>query len=298
MLLIFIILACMLFSSLFAMGSAVLFWGKQVLEVSDPSVIQSNPSLIAAYKYMQMVNHAGTFLLSGFIYLFFTDSQRIKRISTGRLPSQPQIWMVLLLIIISTPWISKVYEWNQSFSLSRWPSVEQWFKQTAQQSEDIMNAFLHQPSVKGTIANFLIIAILPALGEELIFRGILQPLLSEWWKNIHLSILITAVLFSLMHLDIFGFIPRLGLGIMFGYLYYFGATLWLPILAHFLNNSLALVASFLSEKHLTNIPYQEFGSVDNPWVNLLSFIFTIFIFVWFYQARTKTQLTRKEEHLL
>ena len=293
LLLMIIIMICMLFSSLFAMGTAVLIWGERVLQVSDPSIIKDSPSLIAAYKYMQMINHAGTFLLSGFIYLFIADKPRLKSLTSSKLPPQSQLWMLLLLIIISTPWISKVYEWNRTFSLSYWPSIEQWLERTAQQSEDMVNVFLHRASFIGALANVLIIAVLPALGEELIFRGILQPLLNQWWKNIHLSIMISALLFSMMHLDFFGFLPRLGLGIMFGYLYYFSANLWLPILAHFLNNFLALVVSFLSEKHITEIPYHEFGSVDNLWVNLFSFIFTLFIFAWFYKIRMKTLPSKK-----
>jgi membrane protease YdiL (CAAX protease family) len=98
------------------------------------------------------------------------------------------------------------------------------------------------------LMNFAVIAILPALGEEFLFRGVLQRLLHNWIGNIHVAIFIAAAIFSAFHLQFFGFLPRLVLGIFFGYLFFWSGNIWLAVLAHFLNNSLALTVIYLSDQ--------------------------------------------------
>jgi len=92
--------------------------------------------------------------------------------------------------------------------------------------------------------NILIIAILPAFGEELIFRGVLQKILSDLFRNKHAAVWVTALFFSAVHLQFFGFLPRLILGLAFGYLYLWSGTLWLPIIAHFVNNAVPALGAF------------------------------------------------------
>jgi hypothetical protein len=84
------------------------------------------------------------------------------------------------------------------------------------------------------------IAILPALGEELLFRGLIQHLISRWFRNSHVAIFGTAFLFSFIHFQFFGFVPRFLLGLYFGYLLFWSGSLWLPIVAHLINNGLAV----------------------------------------------------------
>ena len=91
----------------------------------------------------------------------------------------------------------------------------------------------------------MLIAILPALGEELFFRGIVQRIFISWTKNPLLGIIIGAFLFSFMHLQFYGFIPRFYLGIIFGLIYFWSGSIWLPILAHFLNNAAAVIILFI-----------------------------------------------------
>ena len=90
----------------------------------------------------------------------------------------------------------------------------------------------------------LVIAVVPAIGEELLFRGYLQQKLVNWLSNSHTAILITAFLFSAIHFHLQGIIPRFVLGVLLGYLFYWSNSLWLPILAHFVNNAQAVIFSY------------------------------------------------------
>jgi hypothetical protein len=91
---------------------------------------------------------------------------------------------------------------------------------------------------------------LPAIGEELLFRGVLQKLIQKMTGSSHWAIWITATLFSALHLQFFGFLPRLLLGALFGYLLEWTGTLWLPILAHFINNASGVIVFFITGEGL------------------------------------------------
>jgi membrane protease YdiL (CAAX protease family) len=95
------------------------------------------------------------------------------------------------------------------------------------------------------LLNVLMLAIIPALGEELVFRASLQKILGRWTGNYHLAIWLSAIIFSGIHFQFYGFFPRMFLGALFGYLLVWSGSIWLPILAHFLNNAMATVGAYV-----------------------------------------------------
>jgi membrane protease YdiL (CAAX protease family) len=123
----------------------------------------------------------------------------------------------------------------------------------------------------------LMIAILPAIGEEFMFRGLIQRLLKDWLGNIHLAIFISALLFSAMHMQFYGFFPRMVLGIMFGYMFYWTGSLWIPIFAHFIQNGLVVTVTYLGQQGIIGGDYENFGSTDNFLVILVSLLISAII---------------------
>ena len=118
------------------------------------------------------------------------------------------------------------------------------------------------------------IAILPAIGEELVFRGMLQPELQRATGNIHAAIWISAIMFSAIHLQFFGFVPRMLLGVMFGYLYYWSGNIIIPMLAHFVNNGFSLLMVYLYQLEIISIDLES-GESASP---LLVAFFTLITF--------------------
>ena len=132
-------------------------------------------------------------------------------------------------------------------------------------------------------------AILPAVGEELLFRGLLQQKLFSCFKNIHISIWITAFLFSALHLQFFGFFPRFLLGALLGYMFYWSGSLWLPIIAHFTNNALALLMSFFISKNMISTDLDQIGIDENMWNTIaISGIAIVMMIYIFRQGSTRT----------
>ncbi len=142
----------------------------------------------------------------------------------------------------------------------------------------------------GFLVNLLMIAILPAIGEEFFFRGILQRLFSEWFKNIHVAIFITAFIFSAIHFQFFGFFPRFLLGLYLGYLFYWSGNLWIPIVVHFINNALVVILAYISANGYADIDYETFGSTNNTLILLLTTVLiSALIFILFHLGKKVQQ---------
>jgi len=136
------------------------------------------------------------------------------------------------------------------------------------------------------IYNLLLMALLPALSEETLFRGTLQQMMYKGTSSIstsnnspntkqHVAVWVSAILFSAIHFQFYGFVPRMLLGVLFGYLLLWSGSLWLPILAHFTNNAMAVILYniyYMQGKNVDEI--DALGTGDTLWLGILSIILT------------------------
>jgi hypothetical protein len=123
------------------------------------------------------------------------------------------------------------------------------------------------------------IAFLPAIGEELLFRGVIQRIFTSWTRNQHWGIWISAILFSALHMQFYGFIPRVFLGVLFGYLLVWSGSIWLPIIAHFINNAVAVVAMYLIDKGLLSQEIEEIGTTSDSYYMAAVSLLLIVVFM-------------------
>jgi membrane protease YdiL (CAAX protease family) len=133
--------------------------------------------------------------------------------------------------------------------------------------------------------NILMLAIIPALGEELIFRACFQKVFVRWTGNYHVAIWITAIVFSAIHFQFFGFFPRMILGALFGYLFVWSGNIWIPILAHFLNNGMAVLAAFILQQEGKSID-QAFESDSVTVPIFIASTLAFFILFWYFHKYT------------
>lgn len=130
--------------------------------------------------------------------------------------------------------------------------LERTFKPTEELAEQMTSLFLDPNSNVPLFVAFLSIAIIPAICEELVFRGVMMPLLAKMTRNIHAAVWITAMLFSLIHVQFYGFLPRMIMGALLGYFVVWSGSLWTSILAHFINNTSAFLM------------FRYFGTLETP----------------------------------
>jgi membrane protease YdiL (CAAX protease family) len=161
-------------------------------------------------------------------------------------PSGKEAVLVILLAFCLFPVTGFMGELNSGLHLPEWLSgIETWMTKKENEADSLLAMISAADTFGVMMLNLIIIALLPAIGEEMIFRGIFQRIFQRLFRNDHLGIWFIAFIFSAIHLQFFGFIPRFILGLAFGYLYYWGGTLWLPILAHFVNNAVPTVSAYL-----------------------------------------------------
>jgi len=206
-----------------------------------------------------------------------------------KIPAGSVVLMIILIMMVSLPLINWLVSINEMMKLpSSLSGMENWMKDTEDQAAKITVKFLDVHSFGGFAVNMLMIAIIPAIGEEMLFRGLFQRLFGEWFKNNHVAIFLAAFLFSAVHLQFYGFLPRMMLGVMFGYMYIWTGTLWAPIFAHFLNNGAAVLVSYLSNRGIIHADYEKFGSTDSVFLIFTSVVFTgLLLYGIFLRSRQK-----------
>jgi uncharacterized protein len=146
----------------------------------------------------------------------------------------------------------------------------------------------------------VIMAFFPALFEEILFRGALQTLLVRWWKKPLLAIIVTSLLFSLIHMSVFLFLSRVVLGFILGLMYERSKNLWVNIIAHFLNNTVAVIQLFWISTHKQKIEVDKLDPAVPWWGALIALAITVVFFILFEKvsAKNKTQIAFEEQNLL
>ena len=291
-LLLTLVLSFLLLSMLFGILALVPFYGTGILRLLASSDF-SDPSLVMAMKVIQIFNTAGGILLPAAIYLWLctpVDSKSVFYKSAA-----PLIFLAtIILIVTAQPIVGFASELNSHLVLPKWLSFfENWMKDTEAQNGLITEAFLSTTSIGGLMINIFMIAILPAIAEETLFRGALARLFKDWTKNMHLAVFLSAFIFAAIHMQFYGFLPRFLLGTALGYLFFWSGSLWLPIVAHFTNNFLSVIVEFLYRKGYVHTNAENFGMNNAAWLTLISIIV---VSVMLYYIHKLTASSDKDYH--
>lgn len=186
---------------------------------------------------------------------------------------QTALW-AMACIVTAMPAINMLCYLNEQMRLPEWLSgLEQLMRQQEDAARALTERFLQVDGLWQLLLTIVLMAVLPALGEELTFRGLIQGLLSRDSKRVpHVAIWVTAMLFSAVHFQFYGFVPRMLLGAMFGYAVFFSGSLWVPVLMHLTNNTLAVVTYYIGQ-HTTWLDSdmaEQIGTGDTWYVGLVS----------------------------
>ncbi len=277
-LLFLVVLSALVFSILGLVAGKLIFHRN----LSSLLGMLSQPESETAKSFLyifQVINQIGMFILPPllFAYLFSTHSGRYLKVS--RSPSLMLLLLGGLSIFTLLPFINWLAEINSHMSFpDALAGIGEWMKAKEAQADQLTEVFLQVKSPAGLTLNLLVIALIPALGEELLFRGLLQRLLGEWTRNIHAGVIITAFIFSALHLQFFGFLPRFVLGLMLGYLLEITQSLWVPIFAHFVNNATLVILFYLHYNGFIATKMEDFGSTHNYFVIAFSLLVTVGLF--------------------
>lgn len=253
----------------------------------------TNPTIIIGLKIAQLVSAIGAFIVPTLIFTLLASKNKWSYLKLNSKPLLSSLILVFLLIITMSPFINWIVELNSKMILPEFMNdIEQWMKLMEEKAADLTKAFLKMNGIVDLVTNLFIIAFIAALGEELIFRGLLQKLLLDIFKNKHTAIWLSAIIFSAFHMQFYGFIPRMLLGAVLGYLFAWSGSLWLNIFAHFLNNGMAVLFSYLEQRNILSKEVETIGvSGTNGfiWV-VFSVVLTTLILFGIYTMERKNNL--------
>jgi membrane protease YdiL (CAAX protease family) len=229
-------------------------------DISGEDILNfSGDGNIGFLKYLQIVQSFGLFIVPAFLIAYLFNRNTGEYLKYNIKPDAGALLKAALLIICAIPLINYTAEINEKL-LDYLLTSSNWLKDMENVALRLTEKFLYVDNTSGLILNIFMIAILPAIGEELIFRGVLQKLFIEWTKNIHISIIFAAFIFSAIHFQFYGFLPRFLMGLLFGYLFVWTGNIWIPIVAHFVNNCFAVFISFFIQKESLSKEAETFGA--------------------------------------
>lgn len=250
-------------------------------------LLAGDPKYIDGFKLIQILSSIGTFILPP-IALALMERRKVTDFYSFRKPKFLLIILVLAIMILSMPFMEWTVIWNQKMILPGFlQKVELWMKEKEAVAMKITIQLITVRSNFDFIVNLVMIAVLPAIGEELMFRGGVQRSLNRAFGNPHLAIWLSAIIFSTIHVQFYGFVPRMLLGAGFGYLYYYSGSIWYAMLAHFINNAYAVCAAFYMQKHHISLEKAD-EPIGFPWYGyLISAIITIALFKFFKDSAAR-----------
>lgn len=273
---------CLLSGALFNLAGFALIKPLYGVDLQDLGAVMSNlqsEQNISILKFMQFLNTIGLFILPAIAFSVFFMKKPIKFL---RLSQGINVWQLIfigLLFLSFLPLINLMVSLNAELQLPEsLQGIEDWMRSAEDRAEALTEAFLKMDSRADLILNIMLIGILPAVGEELLFRGILQRSIHEQSNNHHIAIWSSALLFSALHMQFYGFLPRLVLGAFFGYLLVWTSSLWAPMIAHFFNNTLALLLAYAMGAESLNTEFDEIGTTtDTLWMSAVSLVLFSFL---------------------
>ena len=266
------------------MGAVLIFsdmpFGEYARIMSDIN----SPQGVAAMRIMQIIQSLALFIIPSFLIAWYFSAQKAAYLSLKKV----HLKILLaggLMLLLAGPFINLSGALNESVKLPEsLKSIEDWMRFKEDAAKNIIEKFLMDGRYHILLYNIFLIAILPAVGEELIFRGVLQNIFVKWTGNIHAGIIITGLLFSFIHFQFYGFFPRALLGILFGYLLYWSGSIWVPIFAHFVNNAISVVFYFFIARGRLDMSDAELGAGQGEWMfAVISLILAIAVGSYIYK---------------
>ncbi|WP_353136743.1 CPBP family intramembrane glutamic endopeptidase [Pseudopedobacter sp.] len=277
----FCFLGGMVFSFLGVLIFSIFFNEQSLLDVISGGQLYQN---IYFLRCVQIFSSIGIFIFGP---VLFTVSKKYPFTNYYQFykPTNPILIILSITVLFAAlPLIEWLTAWNNKMVLPEsLKGIEIWMRQKEDEAMTLTKQLLIMKSYTDFAINLLMIAIIPAIGEELLFRGGIQQIFGKWFGNPHIAIWLAAIIFSAIHVQFYGFIPRMFLGALFGYLLFWGKSLWYPIIGHFINNGSAVIMAFIYQQNGKGI--EEIEKTDNfpAYGYLFSALFTLVLLYNFYQ---------------
>jgi membrane protease YdiL (CAAX protease family) len=290
----FVTVSCFFIFFMVALLFAIPIFNLSISDVKHYLISGPDIGHVEVIKFFQIFQSIGVFIIPSFLLAYIFHEDYLAYLKLKKSPLLISTVLSIVAIIISIPLINYLSYLNSGINLPDSMSIlEDKIVEMENEANLVMESFLDTNTTKGLIVNLVMICILPAIGEELLFRGIFQRLFAEWTKNVHLGVILAAMLFSFIHFQFFGFLPRFLLGIYFGYLLVWSRTIWLPVIAHFINNTIAVVYYHFSGSDIGSSEIDSFGTSESDLIFLVMSCILMALLTFMIYASTRSGFARR-----
>ena len=280
LLLLSMIILSALVTSLAGLLVGKLYFGVDLMTLSEYISNPETDEQIAFIKIYQLLNQLGVFILPALIFGFLVHPSVREYFNIEKSPNVTNLLIMGVVVFSILPFVNWLGEINQGMTFPDslgW--MEDWMREKEDQAMVLTESFLKTQTVSGLLVNLFIVGLMPAIGEELLFRGALLKLFTQISRNVHVAVFTTAFLFAAIHFQFYGFLPRFFIGMILGYSFVITSNLWIPIFIHFVNNSASVIVYYLHYNGHINVPMEDFGTVHSPAYVIGSLLITIWLMV-------------------
>ena len=251
--------------------SFLFFDAKEILNIT------AHPELRTKFMVIQGISNFLLFGGSAILLLYVFLKKKISWLNRSEQPLKfIDVLVPFIIFFAGFAFFEYIIEWNKQVDFPT--SIAEWAMKKEKEAEKYTQYMLQFSSVGEMLLGVLIIGGLVAVAEELFFRGIIQNFLFAWIKNIHVAIFLTGIIFSAVHFQFYGFLPRLVLSILISYIYFISGKIWLPMLLHFINNGTTVIANYFIEDAENTVITST--SAQAAFTSLL---FIILVLVFYYR---------------
>ncbi len=255
---------------------------------SNESMISMMQDHLSFYKLLQGVSSLLVFGLPAFIFML-RRKYSYNFYNTVADVKPNAIFISILLLLAFSPIILFTAYWNQQMHLPAWLSnVEKFFRTMEDNTAKLTEMFLTMNSVADLLLNVFIIGIIPGVVEEFMFRGCFQNIFQKIFNNKHIAIWLAAILFSAIHFQFYGFVPRMLIGAVLGYVYVYTQSIWCSVAMHIFNNSLQVVIAYFNP---TLLGKNDAETPEINWLYIIPSILVSYILLDFFRKKSASKIT-------
>lgn len=260
--------------------------GINVMEMGDPANWDfNNPSLLGFIRGMLVIQFIGLFLLPSIIFAYFADSRPMEFLGLKK-PDKSFYYLAgALALVVSLPLVDWLGAINREMIFP--DAMKDWMQKSEDDAARQIEFLLSRNTITDLLINLVVVAVFAGVGEELLFRGVLQRLLIKIFKSPMAGIVVVAFVFSAIHFQFFGFLPRFILGIVLGLIYWYSGSLWPAIIAHFVYDAVAVIAVHFNPELLTNQEATLFTDHIN-WIYAIISLLLMGTIIWYMKVQSNT----------
>ncbi len=265
-----------------------------LFQLAASIVAMSNPDLMDTGKmsgFMSQILQIGAavfmFVLVPVILAWASTHAKLKYLRMYKFPKLQYIGLAVVIMLVGMLVVAMLGVVNANIPISG--GFKDWAMGFEKMASDQMGVFMNDKSIGNLVLNLITVAFCAGLTEEIFFRGLLQRSFADMGVNKHVAVWSIAILFSAFHLQFMGFLPRIFLGALLGYLYAYTNNLWVPILGHTFNNAFAVVASYVMGDNPEDTPKAGSGDAMTWVLGIIALVAVIGLFVMLKKLADKDE---------